>query len=54
MTKPLTCVVLAALMLAIAGCAGAPPPQKSSDALAAPSNGGGVYGPWTLPIHFLE
>ena len=53
MIKSLTFVVLAALMLTTAGCAGNPPQQKSSDALVTPSNSG-VYGPWMVPIRFME
>lgn len=54
MTKSLTVAALAAFMLAIAGCAGDPPQQKSSDALAAPSDNTGLYGHWMVPISFPD
>ncbi len=54
MTKSLTFVVLAALMLAVVGCAGDPPQQKSGEALVTPSDSGPIYGPWVVPIRFMD
>lgn len=55
MNKPLAFVVLAALVLAIAGCAADPPQKTSGTAIAAPSDdvGGDYYNPWTVPIRFF-
>lgn len=57
MTKSRTFVVLAALLLAVAGCTGNPPQQTSgltsSEIAVAPSSDG-AYSPLMVPIRFLE
>lgn len=54
MTKPLTFVVLA-LIFAIAGCASRQSEPMLGATSAAPSDGSGMYyGPWTVPIRFIE
>lgn len=54
MTKPLTFVVLAALIFVVVGCAGDPPQKPSGAVAVAPSGSGGNYAPWTVPIRFFE
>lgn len=54
MTKSLTFVVLASLILAAAGCASGPLQQKSADAVVTPSDTGSVDGHWMVPISFVE
>jgi hypothetical protein len=54
MTNPVTIVILAALAVAIAGCAGGRPEQVSGASFATLSNGTGVYGSWRLPIRVFE
>lgn len=52
MTKSLTFVVLASLMLVAVGCASDPPQQKSADAVVTPLDTGSVDGHWMVPISF--
>jgi len=52
MAKSLNFVALAALMLALAACAGDPPRQTADSTVAAPADGNGVYGHWMVPISF--
>lgn len=54
MTKSLTFVALAALMLAIAGCAGDPPQQQSGNAVVAQSSGSDSSSHLMVPIRFME
>lgn len=54
MNKSSLFVILATLAFAIAGCAGEPPRQTSSDAQAAPSDNNGLYGHWMVPISFPD
>ncbi|MGH7012772.1 MAG: hypothetical protein ACREEL_01225 [Stellaceae bacterium] len=54
MTKPLTFVVLAALILALADCVADPPQQTSGADFAAPSDTGGGFAPWMVPVRFLD
>lgn len=54
MTKSLTFVALAALMLAIVGCVGNQPQQKPGDAVVAPSSSSDSSSHLMVPIRFME
>jgi len=54
MTKLPTFVAVAALVLAIAGCAGDQAQQKSGDAAAAPSSSSDSSSHLMVPIRFME